>query len=260
MELTDLIKKKRNGEKIAMITAYDFTQATIAGEAGIDLILVGDSLSMVIDGNNSTLPVSMEIMQYHTNITVKGAKGVPVIADMPFLSYQANLSDAIKNAGSFLKLGARAVKIEGNLPELTRKLTSIGIPVMGHLGLTPQSVNQLGGYHLQGKDEKSAEKLILAAKQLEEAGAFSIVLEAVPSHVAKLITESISIPTIGIGAGIDCDGQVLVYHDLLGLFDEFKPKFVKRYANLKQIAVDAIKTYSTEVKTGKFPDDKHSWK
>jgi len=259
MELTDLIKKKQRGEKIAMITAYDFTQADIAREAGIDLILVGDSLSMVIDGNSSTLPVSMDIMLYHTGIVLKGAGVVPVIADMPFLSYQTDLPSAIKNAGAFLKKGAKAVKIEGNHPKLVKSLVSIGIPVMGHLGLTPQSVNQLGGYHLQGKDEQSAKELVEAAKQLEQSGAFSIVLEAVPAYLAKLITESISIPTIGIGAGVYCDGQVLVYHDLLGLFDKFKPKFVKRYARLREIAVDAIKSYSSEVKTGKFPDEAHSW-
>jgi len=259
MELTDLIKKKKNGEKIAMITAYDFTQASIASEAGVDLILVGDSLSMVIDGNNSTLPVSMDTMLYHTGITVKGAQAVPVIADMPFLSYQVDMPSAIRNAGNLLKIGAKAVKIEGDLPKLVEKLVSIGIPVMGHLGLTPQSVNQLGGYHLQGKDEKSAKLLIEASKRLETSGAFSIVLEAVPSYLAKLITESLSIPTIGIGAGIYCDGQVLVYHDLLGLFDKFKPKFVKRYANLKQIAATAIRNYASEVKSGKFPDEEHSW-
>ncbi len=259
MELMDVVKKKRNGEKIVMITAYDFTQSSIAAEAGVDLILVGDSLSMVIAGNNSTIPVSMQQMLYHTEITVRGSGAVPVVADMPFLSYQTDKASAIRNAGRLLKVGAKAVKIEGSFPELTELLVSIGIPVMGHLGLTPQFVNQLGGYHLQGRDEKSAEKLIRDAKQLEDAGAFSIVLEAVPSHVAKQITESILIPTIGIGAGIYCDGQVLVYHDLLGLFDRFKPKFVKRYAHLKQIAVEAIKDYSSEVKSGKFPDDEHSW-
>ncbi len=259
MELMDVVKKKRNGEKIVMITAYDFTQSSIAAEAGVDLILVGDSLSMVIQGNGSTIPVSMKQMLYHTEIAVRGAGDVPVVADMPFLSYQTDISSAIRNAGNLLKVGAKAVKIEGNFSKLTESLVSIGIPVMGHLGLTPQSVNQLGGYHLQGKDDMSAKRLIKDAKQLESAGAFSIVLEAVPSHVAKEISESISIPTIGIGAGINCDGQVLVYHDLLGLFDGFKPKFVKRYANLKQIAIKAIKDYSLEVKSGKFPDNEHSW-
>ena len=256
------IQNKKGKEPIVMITAYDYPSAQMVDEAGVDIILVGDSLGMVVLGYDSTLPVTMEDMLRHTAAVVRGSRRALVVGDMPFMSYQLSPEQALDNAGRFIKeAGAHAVKLEGGeeVLEAIRKITSAGIPVMGHIGLTPQSIHKIGGYRVQGRDEKTAEKLKKDAKLLEEAGCFSIVLEAVPMNLAKEITESLSIPTIGIGAGSYCDGQVLVYHDVLGLFQEFKPKFVKRYAELRGEIVEAIKRYADEVRERKFPDEEHSY-
>jgi len=226
------LKMKQRGEKIAVLTAYDFFTAKILDEIGIDSILVGDSANMVFYGAKDTLSISMDQMVYHTQAVSKAAKRALVIGDMPFLSYQTSVSDAILNAGRFLKEGgAHGVKIEGGMEmkDTVKRLIEVGIPVMGHIGMTPQSIEKFGGYSVQGKDEKKAEYLLESAKILEEVGCFSIVLECIPRELAKKITSSLKIPTIGIGAGLDCDGQVLVVNDILGLYEEFKPKFVRRY-------------------------------
>jgi 3-methyl-2-oxobutanoate hydroxymethyltransferase len=260
--VVDLKKKKESKEPIVMITAYDYPSAQMVDEAGVDIILVGDSLGMVVLGYENTLPVTMEDMLRHTAAVVRGSKRAIVVGDMPFMSYQLSPEQALDNAGRFIKeAGAHAVKLEGGeeVLEAIKKITDAGIPVMGHIGLTPQSIHRIGGYRVQGRDEETALKLKKDAKLLEEAGCFSIVLEAVPTQLAKEITESLSIPTIGIGAGPYCDGQVLVYHDVLGIFQEFKPKFVKRYANLRDQIVDAVKQYVSEVKEGIFPDEEHSY-
>ena len=262
MTVLDLKEKKQKKEPIVMITAYDYPSAQMVDEAGVDIILVGDSLGMVVLGYENTLPVTMEDMLRHTAAVVRGAKRAMVVGDMPFMSYQLSPEQALDNAGRFIKeAGAHAVKLEGGeeVLEAIRKITSAGIPVMGHIGLTPQSIHRIGGYRVQGRDEETALKLKRDAKLLEEAGCFSIVLEAVPVELAKEITESLEIPTIGIGAGPYCDGQVLVYHDVLGIFQEFKPKFVKRYANLRASIVDAVKSYVEEVRNREFPDEEHSY-
>ncbi len=249
-------------DKISMITAYDYTSARIADEAGVDAILVGDSLGMVMQGNSSTLPVTLDEIIYHAKMVRNGVKNALVVVDMPFMSYQADYVEAVKNAGRIMKeTGCDAVKLEGGV-EFTITINNIvtaGIPVMGHLGLTPQSINIFGSYKARGRDEKEAKKIIENAKYIQEAGVFSIVLESVTKSLAKKVTETVEVPTIGIGAGVDVDGQVLVYHDMLGLFDDFKPKFVKRYAHLKKEAVEAVKTYTQEVKEKKFPTDEHSY-
>ena len=255
------LEKKRKGEKITILTAYDYLTAKIVDSAGVDAILVGDSLGMVVLGYPSTIPVTMEEMIHHTKAVVRGRKNAMVIFDMPFLSYQTGIRDAVLNAGRALKeTGCDAVKIEGGVEqkETIRALVDAGIPVMGHIGLQPQSVKTLGGYKLRGKGEER-EKLIEDAKAVEEAGAFAVVLEKIPSDLAKEITELLSIPTIGIGAGKYCDGQVLVFHDMVGLFEEFKPKFVKRYAELGKLAREAVEQYIEEVKSEKFPDEEHSY-
>jgi 3-methyl-2-oxobutanoate hydroxymethyltransferase len=255
------LEKKKKGEKITILTAYDYLTAKIVDSAGVDAILVGDSLGMVVLGYPSTIPVTMEEMIHHTKAVVRGRKNAMVIFDMPFLSYQTGIRDAVLNAGRALKeTGCDAVKIEGGVErkETIRALVDAGIPVMGHIGLQPQSVKTLGGYRLRGKGEER-EKLIEDARAVEEAGAFAVVLEKIPSGLAKEITELLSIPTIGIGAGKYCDGQVLVFHDMVGLFEEFKPKFVKRYAELGKLAREAVKQYIEEVKSGKFPDEEHSY-
>lgn len=253
----DVIKimRMKGKEKIVMITAYDAPSARIAWEAGVDIILVGDSLGNNVLGYRDTIPVTMEEMLIHVSAVRRGAEEAFIVADMPFLSYQVSESEAIKNAGLFLKCGANAVKLEGGreLAGLIRKLVAYGIPVMGHLGLTPQSVNIFGGYKVQGKTEESRKKLIEDAMTLEEAGVFSIVLEMVVEEVAREITEKVKIPTIGIGAGRYCDGQVLVWHDVLGLNPEFSPRFVKKYADLYRISLEAVRAYKEEVKEGKFP-------
>jgi 3-methyl-2-oxobutanoate hydroxymethyltransferase len=261
--ILDLYKKKAEGKKITMLTAYDYPTAQIVDQAGIDVILVGDSLGMVVQGEANTLPVTMEEMLYHTKLVSRATQSAMVVGDLPFLSYQTGREDAIRNAGRFLKeAGAEAVKLEGGSPmaEVIRAIVSAGIPVMAHIGLTPQYVHTLGGFKVQGKEEAAREKLLADARAVQDAGAFSVVLEAIPASLAKEIKELLRIPTIGIGAGVHCDGQVLVLHDLLGLFDRFTPKFVKQYARLKDLALKAVKDYKQDVEGGKFPSDEHSFK
>ncbi|MCX7831719.1 MAG: 3-methyl-2-oxobutanoate hydroxymethyltransferase [Actinobacteria bacterium] len=257
----ELIKMKQEGRKIAMLTAYDYATAKILDEAGIDIVLVGDSLSNVFQGNETTLPVTVDEMLYHTKVVAKAVNRAMVVADMPFLSYQVSKKDAVYNAGRFLKeAGAQAVKIEGGrkIAHLVERLVSCGIPVMGHIGLTPQSVHALGGYRLVGREEEEQKTLLEDAKALEKAGCFLIVLEMVPAQLAKRITESVNIPTVGIGAGPHCDGQVLVVNDMLGLTDT-NYRFVKRYANLKEEIKNAVLSYIDEVRNGEFPDASHSF-
>ncbi len=259
--INQIAELKRKHEKFPMLTAYDYSTAKLVDEAGIPLILVGDSLGMVLLGYETTLSVTMEDMLHHVKAVVRGSKRAMVIADMPFMSYQAGVSDAMRNAGRFLQeAGAQAVKLEGGerIADTVKKLVDHGIPVMGHIGLTPQSINQLGGYKVQGKTSAAAAQLIKDAKSLEDAGAFSIVLESVPLQLAKHITENSGVPTIGIGAGVHCDGQVLVINDMLGMFSDIHPKFVKQYANLSENISDALTRFSSEVKNGIFPEEKHS--
>ena len=259
----DFLKKKAEGRKITVLTAYDYPFAQIVDEAGVDAVLVGDSLGVVVQGLENTLPVTMEEMIYHTKMVARAVKNAIVIGDMPFMSYQASVEDAVRNAGRFLKEGgAAAIKIEGGaeIAEKIRAMTRSDIPVMAHIGLTPQSIHRMGGYKVQGKTKSAARKLIEEAKAVESAGAFSIVLEGIPLALAREITKTLSIPSIGIGAGPHCDGQVLVLHDLLGLFDRFVPKFIKRYANLKKEAITAVQTYIKEVEEGDFPSEDQSFK
>ncbi len=255
-------RMKSHGEPITMLTAYDVLMAEILDESGIDIILVGDSGGMVMGGHENTLSVSMKEMLLYTQSVKKGVKRALLVADMPFLSYQADTAAAVTNAGRFLKEGgAEAVKIEGGkiVAPLVEKLVAYGIPVMGHLGLTPQSIHQFGGYGLRGKEEDAAEILLRDARLLQEAGVFSIVLEKIPSDLAKNISASIDIPTIGIGAGPGCDGQVLVSHDMLGLYTKFKPKFVRRYAELGRTMREAFLEYIEDVKNHRFPNDDESY-
>jgi 3-methyl-2-oxobutanoate hydroxymethyltransferase len=242
---------KGRGEKIACLTAYDYPMARILDEVGIEIILIGDSAANVFAGERTTLPITMDEMLYHTRIVARAVKNALVIADMPFLSFQVSASETVLNAGRFLKAGAAGVKVEGCRPiaESIRKLVDLGIPVMGHLGLTPQSVHQLGGYKLQGKDEKAAAQMVEDARFLEQSGCFAIVLEKIPAGLGRSITQAVSVPTIGIGAGPDCDGQILVLHDLLGLFEDFTPKFVKKYAELGQTIRTAV---GPRLKTASF--------
>ena len=259
----DIYKKKAEGKKITMLTAYDYPTAQIVDQAGIDMILVGDSLGMVVQGVSSTLPVTMDEMIYHTKMVTRAAQSAMVVGDMPFLSYQTHKAEAVRNAGRFLKeAGAEAIKLEGGsqVAESIRAIVNAGIPVVAHIGLTPQYVHMLGGFKVQGKDEAAREKVLADARAVEEAGAFSVVLEAIPASLTKEIQKILHIPTIGIGAGPDCDGQVLVIHDLLGLFDRFTPKFVKKYANLKDVALKAVTAYKQEVESGTFPSEEHSFK
>ncbi len=261
MTILDLQKRKAEGRKIVMVTAYDALFTRIAEEAGLDVLLVGDSLGVVVQGKKDTLSVTMEDMLYHTKLVAGAATRSLVIADMPFLSYQVSVEEAVRNAGRLLQAGAAAVKLEGGAAVVDRveAMTRFGIPVMGHLGMTPQSVHRYGGYKVQGKGADQAEELLADARALEAAGAFALVLEAVPAKLAKTITQALSIPTIGIGAGPSCDGQVLVLYDLLGLFDQFVPKFVKPYAHLKADALQALRRYREEVEQGKFPTDSESY-
>jgi 3-methyl-2-oxobutanoate hydroxymethyltransferase len=261
--IQDFLKKKVERKKITMLTAYDYPFAKIVDEAGIDAIIVGDSVGMVVQGLENTLPVTMDEMIYHTNIVSRAVKNAMVIGDLPFMSYQASVEEAVRNAGRFLKdAGASAVKIEGGaeVAQHIRAMTKSDIPVMAHIGLTPQSIHRMGGYKIQGKTEESAKKLLEEAHIAEDAGAFSLLLEAMPMGLAKKITEELSIPTIGIGAGPYCDGQVLVLHDVIGLFERFLPKFAKRYVNLKDEALNAIITYKEEVEKGIFPSEEQSFK
>jgi len=261
MTVPDFRKRKVEGRKIVVVTAYDALFTRIAEEAGIEVLLVGDSLGVVVQGKKDTLSVTMDDMLYHTRLVAGAAQHALVIADMPFLSYQVSVEEAVRNAGRFLQDGAAAVKLEGGAAVVDRveAMTRFGIPVMGHLGMTPQSVHQYGGYKVQGKAADQAEVLLSDARALEAAGAFAIVLEAVPAKLAKTITQTLAIPTIGIGAGPSCDGQVLVLYDLLGLFDQFAPKFVKPYAHLKADALQALRRYREEVEQGKFPTDSESY-
>ena len=252
-----------SGEKIVMITAYDYTSAKIIESAGIDYILVGDSLGQVVLGYDSTVEVSIEDILHHLKAVSRGTERAHIVADMPFMTFQINPECAVSNAGRLLQIGgAQSVKIEGgkNVCPTIRKIVDSGIPVMGHLGLTPQSHNQLGGYHLQAKTLKTAEKIIEDALAVESAGAFSLVLESIPSEVAKILTAQLKIPTIGIGAGPYCNGQIQVFHDLMGLFSDFQPKHTKKYADLSEIIKESISRYSMEVKEGAFPTIKNSFK
>lgn len=258
-----IVKMKQGGEKITCLTAYDYSFARILDEAGVDILLVGDSVGCVVQGNHNTLAVTMDEMIYHTRAVVRGRKRALVIGDMPFLSYQASKEQALQNAGRFLKeAGAEAVKLEGGVAvkETIAATVNAGIPVMGHIGLTPQSVHQFGGYKIQGRDKTRREMVLRDAVAVEEAGAFAVVLEGMPLDLAEEITKRLTIPTIGIGAGVHCDGQVLVIHDMLGLFDDFTPKFVKRYADLKKTMTGAIKDFIGEVREQKFPMEEHSFK
>ena len=260
--INDVREMKARGEKIPMMTAYDYTSARIVDDAGIPIILVGDTLGQVVLGYDSTLPVTMDEMIHHTKAVARGAGRALIVGDMPFMSYQTGPTDALRNAGRFLQQGgAQTVKLEGgvNMAPTVERIVSSGIPVMGHIGLTPQSVNQLGGYKVQGKSLKSAVRLMEDARALEEAGAFALVLECVPASLARLITERVSIPTIGIGAGRNCDGQVQVFHDMLGLFTDFVPKHAKRYADLGQSIAGAVAEYISEVKDQRFPAREHSY-
>lgn len=253
---------KRKGERIPMLTAYDYSTARILDELEVPLILVGDSLGMVVLGYDSTIPVTMEVMLHHTRAVTRGAKNALVVGDMPFMTYHAETSEALHNAARFLQEGgAQAVKLEGGevVAETVSRIVACGIPVMGHIGLTPQSVHQLGGFRVQGRDVSGAARLVRDAQVLEEAGAFSIVLECVPAPLAKVITDSLNIPTIGIGAGIHCDGQVQVIHDLLGLFADFVPRHAKGYAKLYGLIKGAVQEYIDEVQAEKFPAPEHSF-
>lgn len=253
---------KQKGEKISMLTAYDYSTAKLVDQAGIDGILVGDSLGNVMLGYEDTLSVTVEDMIHHGAAVARGVKNALVVIDMPFLSYQTSVYDAVKNAGRLVKQGhAGAVKLEGGkefAPQI-RAITAASIPVMGHLGLTPQSIHTLGGYRVQGKTEAAAQKLLEDALAVEEAGAFALTLECVPAKLAELITSKLSIPTIGIGAGAGCDGQVLVYQDMLGMFNDYTPKFVKRFAEVGEVMKNAFAEYNRQVKEGSYPDEAHSF-
>ncbi|HZN45749.1 MAG TPA: 3-methyl-2-oxobutanoate hydroxymethyltransferase [Nitrospiraceae bacterium] len=262
MTIPEFQKFKRDNKKLLVVTAYDALFTRIVEQAGIETILVGDSLGVVVQGKSNTLSVTIEDMVYHTKLVASAAEHALVIGDMPFLSYQVNCDDAIRNAGRLLQAGAAGVKLEGGavIVDRVETLTKIGIPVMGHLGMTPQSVHRFGGYKVQGKEQREADTLVEDARALEAAGAFAIVLEAIPAGVAKRVTETLTIPTIGIGAGPHCDGQVLVLYDLLGLFDDFVPKFVRPYAHLKADALQALRRFKEEVEQNKFPSDSESYR
>lgn len=260
--IRSLQKAKAAGQKISMVTAYDATFARLIDSAGVDAILVGDSLGNVIQGHGTTLPVTLDHMIYHCAAVMRGVTKAHVVGDMPFMSYQANADKALENAGRMMaEGGVHAVKMEGGaqLAPLIQRMTSIGIPVMGHLGLTPQSVHQLGGFRVQGRGEEDAERLLADARALQDAGAYAIVLEMVPADLGKRVTDALDIATIGIGAGPHTDGQVLVCYDLLGLNSGFSPKFLKRFANLDEAITSAVSAYDEEVKAGSFPGDEHSF-
>ena len=257
-----LRQMKERGEKIAVLTAYDATFARLLDESGADALLVGDSLGMVVQGQETTLPVTLEDIIYHCRAVVRGARRAHVIGDMPFMSYQASIEQGLTNAGRLMKEGGcGSVKLEGGAQhaELVQRLVAAGIPVMGHIGLTPQSFHQLGGFKVQGRETGGRERLLADARALEAAGAYAIVLEAIPSDIAREITESVSVPTIGIGAGVGCDGQVLVSYDMLGMDETFKPRFVRRFALLGQTIKDATAAYVAEVRGSTFPSDAESF-
>lgn len=253
-----VVEMKQSGSKISMLTAYDYTMAGIVDSAGVDVILVGDSASNVMAGYETTIPMTMDHMIYHTACVVRGVDRALVIADLPFMTYQVTAKEALINAGRMMKeAGAHAVKLEGGkaITDTVKRIVDAGIPVMGHLGLTPQSIYKFGTYKVRAKEEAEAEQLLEDAKKLEEAGVFSIVLEKIPAGLAKKVTELVSVPTIGIGAGSACDGQVLVLHDMLGLNKDFSPRFLRRYADLNKSMTDAVKAYIDDVKTGDFPNE-----
>ena len=261
--VADFLSMKKNGEKITMVTAYDYSTAKLIDNSGINSILVGDSLGMVMLGYTDTVSVTMEDMLHHVKAVSRGTENALVICDMPFMSYQTSVYDAVVNAGRLMKEGrAGAVKLEGGkeYAEHVRAIVNASIPVCGHIGMTPQSVNAFGGFKVQGKTEEAARKLIEDAIALQEAGAFAVVIECVPHKLAEYISEILSIPTIGIGAGNGCSGQVLVYQDMLGMYSDFTPKFVKKFANVGDVMTDAFKSYSDEVKTGQFPTEEHSFR
>ena len=254
---------KEKQEKITMLTAYDYSTAKLIDESGVNSILVGDSLGMVCLGYEDTLSVTMEDMIHHTRAVTRGAKNALVVADMPFMSYQTSVYDAVVNAGRLIKEGrAQAVKLEGGkeVVEQIRAIVNASIPVVAHLGLTPQAINAFGGFKVQGKSEEAAQRLLEEARAVEEAGAFAVVLECVPAKLAEFISKEISIPTIGIGAGVGCDGQVLVYQDMLGMYSDFVPKFAKQYAKVGEVMRKAFADYNKEVKDGVFPEEKHTFK
>ncbi len=257
-----LRQMKERGEKIAMLTAYDATFARLLDDGGADVLLVGDSLGMVVQGNDTTLPVTLEEMAYHCRAVVRGTKRAHVVGDMPFMTYQASVEQGMANAGRLIKEGGcHSVKLEGGAQhaELVRRLVGAGIPVMGHIGLTPQSYHQLGGFKVQGREQGGREKLVADALALEEAGVYALVLEAIPADIAREITDKLTIPTIGIGAGVECDGQVLVSYDMLGMDETFKPRFVRRFATLGTTIKDAVSQYVAEVRGSSFPSDAESF-
>jgi 3-methyl-2-oxobutanoate hydroxymethyltransferase len=262
MTIAELHRKKKTEKKITMMTAYDYSTARLVDESGIDTTLVGDSLGMVVLGYTSTVPVTMDEMIHHCKAVVRGTQGAFVIGDMPFLSYQTSVERAVENAGRFIKeAGCDCVKLEGGseMAPVVKAVVRAGIPVCTHIGLTPQTATMLSGFKVQGKDAEGARQLLQSARDLEEAGSFMIVMECIPDQLAARITRELTIPTIGIGAGKDCDGQVLVYHDLVGLFDRFTPKFVKRYAKLSPLIKEALLQYKKEVEEGSFPGPEHTF-
>ncbi len=256
------IQRMKHNARVVMVTAYDATFAKLLDASGVDVLLVGDSLGMVVQGHESTLPVTMDQMVYHTAAVVRGSQKALVLGDLPFMSYQASVEDAVRNGGRLMaEGGCQAVKLEGGVRSAPaiRALVEAGIPVAGHVGLTPQSVNAIGGFRVQGKNEMAAQTLRTDAEAVQEAGAFCVVLEAIPAKLAKEITEMLDVPTVGIGAGVHCDGQVLVSYDYLGLNEGFEPRFLKCYANLSQHVRDATQAYAREVREGRFPSDEHSF-
>lgn len=258
--ILDLQEKKEKGEPISMVTAYDYPTGLLVHRAGIDIILVGDSLAMVVLGHENTVSVTVEEMLHHCRAVARGARYPLLVGDMPFMSYQVDRREAVRNAGRFLKEGNMdVVKLEGGqeMADTVKAIMDAGIPVMGHIGLTPQSISKLGGFRVQGKNVEAAEKLVEDARALEEAGVFAIILEAIPDRLAGLITQTVGVATIGIGAGPNCDGQVLVLHDMIGLFDRFTPKFVKRYANIFPVISEALAQYKKEILEGTFPKPEH---
>ncbi len=261
--ILEISQMKEQGEKISVLTAYDYPFAKLMDEAGIDMILVGDSVGSVVSGYDNTLPVTMEEMLYHTRAVVRATQQAHIIADLPFMSYQVDVRDARLNAGRLIKEGgAQSVKLEGgeNVADTIKAIVDMDIPVVGHIGLTPQSIHRMGGFKVQGRQEQQARQILADARAVEAAGAFAVVLEGIPKDLAAQVTAALSIPTIGIGAGVDCDGQVLVIHDILGLCDKYSPKFVKRYADISATVSQGIADYISEVKGGQFPGPEHSFK
>ena len=262
MTVPEVCSMKEKGEKVVCLTAYDYCLARILDESGIDILLVGDSLGSVVQGHDSTLPVTVDDVIYHTKAVVRGRRRALVVSDMPFMTFQLGVDEAKRNAGRLVQEGgAESVKLEGGVTQAAtiEGLVKMGVPVMGHVGLTPQSVHQFGGYRIQGRGEADARAILDDAMAVEQAGAFAVVLEGIPVQLAREITQRVSIPTIGIGAGMHCDGQILVVHDMLGLFDDFTPKFVKRYANLKETIGGAVRSYMEEVRTEAFPAEEHTF-